>query len=184
MARTKKRDRRRKNRNKSEDISKNEPNIKVNISEKTEIRTSQVTNEDHQPRRGLNPDEYKKYKMVWQMPFSDREGKWKWHEARDWNDKENQEIISFLNEYKNKTWNEIEREICNSKHQQKHKEQPTSTLCQDARKRWKKLDTISIFDTSFRFRLTGKKRIWGIRIEHEFFIVWYERHHKICPIKS
>lgn len=38
------------------------------------------------------------------------------------------------------------------------------------------------FDTIFRFRLGNKKRAWGIELQGHFFMIWYERHHKIYEI--
>ena len=35
----------------------------------------------------------------------------------------------------------------------------------------------------FRFRLSGKERLYGFRIEAEamFYMLWYDPHHKIYP---
>jgi hypothetical protein len=38
------------------------------------------------------------------------------------------------------------------------------------------------FEELFRLRLGSNRRIWGVRIQHHFYMVWYERSHKICPI--
>jgi len=44
----------------------------------------------------------------------------------------------------------------------------------EAQKRWYELE-LSQFDELFRLRLGSKKRIWGVRIEHHFYMIWYER---------
>ena len=36
-------------------------------------------------------------------------------------------------------------------------------------------------DGLWRFGLTGKERVWGIRDDDMFFALWWDPCHKICP---
>lgn len=39
------------------------------------------------------------------------------------------------------------------------------------------------FETLVSLRLTGPKRIWGIKIQNVFKILWWDPEHEICPSK-
>lgn len=33
----------------------------------------------------------------------------------------------------------------------------------------------------YSLRLSGKERLWGIIEGGVFYIVWYDKHHEVCP---
>lgn len=138
--------------------------------------------------RSNPPDNYKTDYFAWCDTKADTIGSWKWAEDRQWSNDEYATIIKrHLDSHHNSCWNDVETMTYNGVHGVRkllNKYQPIDSLCSIAQKRWLELDDLSQFDELFRFRLGTDRRIWGIRIDHHFFMVWYERHHKICPIKD
>lgn len=124
------------------------------------------------------------YMMSWCHSHSDTEGMWSWGESRAWSEAEyNGEILSKMADYEDQSW----AHICNlktpakgNKHVPLNKKMPLDALCKDAQDRWIGLG-LEQFDTAFRFRFGGTKRAWGIKKQGHFFLIWYEREHKICP---
>jgi uncharacterized phage-associated protein len=55
------------------------------------------------------------------------------------------------------------------------------TLVKEAQNRWIEIG-LEEYDTAFRFRFANTVRAWGVRLEGHFYLVWWERHHKIYPV--
>lgn len=150
------------------------------------IRSSQVPDLDKIPR-SPDPSNYKKYYFQWCSSHSDTDGKWGWGEERLWsNDEYTKDILPHLNSFNNNHWADVETQTYNGSggiRRLLNKRQALGTICDEAQRRWIGLDLVSQFEELFRFRLGTNRRIWGVRVQHHFFMVWYERHHKICPIK-
>lgn len=138
--------------------------------------------------RSIEADTYKNTAFSWCHSRSDNEGNWSWGEPRNWTDDEyKSDIYSCLSAQVNNSWNEVEKATYNGKKKYRkilNKYQPVSSICKEAQLRWADQLDLSQFDELFRLRLGGKKRLWGIRVQHHFFLIWYERNHKICPIKN
>jgi len=115
--------------------------------------------------------------------LEDREGFWSWGESRDWESLEWKEIIGpFLSGCKNKTWAEVEKESTGGKKRHyKHRSYDTGLIINEAYARLGELK-LDDMDKIFRFRLDGKKRLYGFVIGHMFYLVWYDRLHKIYPV--
>lgn len=45
-----------------------------------------------------------------------------------------------------------------------------------------RLSNLSPEITFFEFRITGVARVHGFRVKEAFFLVWLDRHHRICPM--
>ena len=136
--------------------------------------------------RVTSPNTYKNYYFSWSDSKADREGLWSWNEQRQWTDIEYSNTIKLhMDSYINNAWDDVEIKTYNGKDGHRkplNKYQPLSSICKEARKRWMNLKPWAQFEELFRLRLGSNKRVWGIRIEHHFFLVWYERNHKICPV--
>ena len=139
------------------------------------------------PRAHL-PESYKKYYFTWCDTHSDVSGDWSWSEPRQWDDNEYAQTIKpHMDSHNSDSWNDVENKTYSGKKKYRkllNKYQPLDSLCNEALVRWHDLEHISEFEELFRLRLGDKKRIWGIRIQHHFYMVWYERNHKICPVKD
>lgn len=137
--------------------------------------------------RSIDPNNYKKYYFSWCCSEADAEGSWSWNENRAWSDDESESIKNHLNSYSNNPWETVEIMTYNGKdgfRKLLNKYQNLDSVCEEAQYRWLELENISQFDRLFRLRSGTNRRVWGVRIEHHFYMVWYERHHKICPAKK
>ncbi len=72
------------------------------------------------------------------------------------------------------TWNDILRD-----RKRNHSVQKTE-LISEARKRLLKINQEDL-DDLFRFRFSGKQRLWGIRQQQSFKLLWWDPDHEICP---
>ena len=124
-------------------------------------------------------------RMTWCISVSDTEGDWSWKESRAWTEEEwTTELSRELEPLKQMTWSEIARletgEGKKRKRRKRHHPQDVATITPEAKARWATLE-LEQFDTAYRFRLGGTKRAWGFQYGSHFYLVWYERHHKIYP---
>ncbi len=170
-----------------EKLAKNKNNIRlssnITIPDKY-IRSSEIPDLSKTPR-SISPDNYKNNYFYWTDNHSDLLGNWSWHEPRQWSAAEYNKIKSHMDSHKNNSWGQVEAMTYSGKHKIRkllNKYQNLSSICCEARNRWLSLKFLSQFEELFRMRLGDKKRIWGIRNQHYFFVVWYERNHQICPI--
>ncbi|MBI3508814.1 MAG: hypothetical protein HY069_04205 [Chlamydiia bacterium] len=53
-------------------------------------------------------------------------------------------------------------------------------LCSEAQKRLIQLQKDDL-DQLFSLRLTGKKRIWGIKEGNILWMLWWDPNHEVCP---
>lgn len=152
------------------------------------LRTEVAPDLSKTPRIAVNESGYINYVFEWTIFHADRDGVWSWHEPRQWTDIEYQDIIkNRLIAFENCTWQQVEAMTYNGKGGERkpwNKYQELDTICDEAQERWKNHGVMKQFDLLFRLRLGTHKRIWGVRVQHHFFMFWYERHHRICPIKN
>lgn len=102
----------------------------------------------------------------------DHDGTWNWNQVGAI---KHLEIQQKLGHWEDKTWGQILAEDPSAQHPVE-----VSALIKEAQDRLveKKLDDC---DTLFRFRLTGKERLWGVKMENIFYLLWWDPEHKICP---
>jgi hypothetical protein len=138
--------------------------------------------------RSIDSRDYLKYFFKWDISEADLLGEWSWGEPRKWNDTEYSRVIeSHFSSQTGNIWEEIETQTYDGagrSRRLKNKEQPLDSLIIEAQERWRDFEKLSEFENLFRFRLGTDRRVWGVRIQHCFFIVWYERHHCICPVNG
>jgi len=108
---------------------------------------------------------------VWVFSALDENGPWgrsKLSGFSIWDD-----ILPKIQNFETMTWSEIE----SNKHL--NHSVGVDSLCKEARERifYLKLGV----DELFRFRLTGKQRLWGIRDRERFKILWWDPEHEVCP---
>lgn len=138
-------------------------------------------------RNGKQPHaEFVNLPMTWCASKSDVEGRWTWDEPRAWTDWEWESNVSpSLDQMRNGTWKDIlyvqKAKARDGKVVPKHHAQEVSSLVKEARDRWLFLQ-LDEFEEAFRFRFGSTVRAWGIRVGGHFFLVWWERHHRIYPV--
>lgn len=117
------------------------------------------------------------FQMMWTCEKADREECWSWGQARDWGAEAWKSKISpFLRDYENKRWKDIEAEQSSGK--KRHFAYEVEDICSEAQRR---LEEIQLDDLTaiFRFRVQKKPRLYGFRIQHIFYVLWWDPHHKI-----
>jgi hypothetical protein len=124
--------------------------------------------------------------LTWCTTISDLEGEWSWQEQRCWAEKEwETQILPNFSLLEKSTWSEILFEqktpAKDNKSVPKHHNQELITVVKEAQDRWLDIG-LEEYDTAFRFRFTGTIRAWGIKLQGHFYLIWWERHHKIYPV--
>lgn len=120
-------------------------------------------------------------RVTWDNANADRKDEWSWGELRDWADQEWHEIIlPALTEFAGLTWAEVDRIASGSGHKMHHSHE-IGDLIKEAQQRWIELD-LEQYDTVFRFRLGGTRRLWGFVVHSRFQLIWWDRHHSIYPV--
>ena len=115
--------------------------------------------------------EVKKRKVKWCFELFD--GEIDWHD--DSHDEESfREVAGLLKKYSPRTWGQIEQD------RRRDHEVPINNLIRKAQNRAAELQ-IEDFGKLWRFRFDNLKRLWGIRDQHVFRILWWDPQHRICP---
>jgi hypothetical protein len=169
-----------------EQSQKEEFNIKkerlINSVKKIEIHKTPKHNTT--PNTSKDPNRYYLMNVEWNCENPDTEGEWSWRVKRNQLITDKEEIYDFALFMQKLTWEEVFSQSSGSgrKRIQKHHHQEVETFVSEAKKRWKKL--YEEYDTAFRFRLGGGKRLWGYRIKNKFFVKWYDPTHKVYPVEK
>lgn len=90
------------------------------------------------------------------------------------------ELLQFLEDLSQKTWQEVLNETDRSG-RPKHHSQDVTSLDKDAQTRLRKIGQADE-EKIFRFRIKGKLRLWGFRTGPVFRILWYDPEHKVYPV--
>lgn len=125
---------------------------------------------DKSARKSNDPDNFNSMKPTWMIGQIDRSCDWGWENIsldEFWT-----EIYSKLKSFESMNWTQI---IHSGSHNVK--------ICDFIPEAQKRLDELYLDDLEelFSLRLTGEKRIWGIKNQHILSIIWYDPEHKICP---
>jgi uncharacterized ubiquitin-like protein YukD len=99
----------------------------------------------------------------------DQEGRWGWHH---FDSLEMQELLQKIFESQKLSWQDLR----NNKSHLVNKE----NLCPDAQKRLIQIQKDDL-DQLFSLRLTGRKRIWGIKDGNILWLLWWDPNHEVCP---
>ena len=111
-------------------------------------------------------------KVAWRTGWMDHGGPW------DWSNVEKEkfvEILQKLGHWEQKTWAQIMAEDPTNQH-----DVEVPAMIKDAQDRLveKNLDD---YDSLFRFRFSGRERLWGVRAENIFYLLWWDPEHEVCP---
>lgn len=111
----------------------------------------------------------------------DRTGcaEFKWPPSSEHHD----EVWDFLQSISGCTWNEIYSQITSTRYDthRKHHSQDFDTVCPDAQRRIAAMRLDERFNELFRFRLGGRKRLWGCISDQVFHVVWWDPDHRVYP---
>lgn len=119
--------------------------------------------------------------MEWSTDRADIKRSWSWGPRSCLSDDWDTVLKPYLDEYAKKTWREIASERTgNANRRQKHISYEVHKICTEAQKRLAELQQDDL-EEIFRFRVSGKKRLYGIVISHWFWVLWWDPEHKIYP---
>jgi hypothetical protein len=122
--------------------------------------------------------------MRWSQDKEDKNGTWSWGVQRDWGEPLwNTLIYPFLSEYAKKKWKIIFAETWQNdkKCRKKHVYYDVNRIHEEAIKRLVQLE-LDDQTRIFRFRLSGKRRLYGFTFSDIFATVWYDPTHNIYPL--
>ena len=110
-------------------------------------------------------------RICWQFGSMDREGPFACPDetAEDWH-----EILEKLKGFDTQTWSEIKQ--C-----EQHHAVQVERMSDEARDRLSRITREDEAEGLFSLRLTGRKRLWGIRDRHVFKVFWWDPEHRVCP---
>jgi hypothetical protein len=122
--------------------------------------------------------------MVLDRTHEDVVDSWSWGTKRSCLHDEWEAIVGpYLDIYQTKRWSEIDAEMTGKgrKRRKKHIYYPFEKLVDEAHQRLIELKLDDFAPDIFRFRLSGKRRLFGFRIEATaiFYTVWFDPDHAI-----
>lgn len=127
------------------------------------------------------PPDIRQNLVQWTVREMDHEysGLWNWELKSN----EAHKVLGYLEELSQKTWGQVEKECTGKKDRhRKHHPMQVSELCKEAQKRLKeRFENEELPEELYRFRLAGKVRLWGIRSQTTFKLIWYDRDHQVYP---
>jgi hypothetical protein len=131
-------------------------NNALKFQKKPRVDTSIITNLDKNPS--------------WQIRFIDHDGLWSWSNV----DKETllNEILPKLKDFETMYWKEI---LNRNNH-----EVSINQISKEAQKRLHELQQDDI-ENLVSLRLTGPKRIWGIKSGNTLKLLWWDPEHTVYP---
>lgn len=107
---------------------------------------------------------------VWCIEYLESDGPWNW-KCLD-GQVFFSEILPKVKNFEKMFWKDI---LNRNSH-----EVNVSQISDEAQKRLSKLKLDDV-DTLVSLRLTGKQRIWGIRVENIFKVLWWDPEHQVYP---
>jgi hypothetical protein len=136
------------------------------------------------PRAIEDPGSIMQKLMEWSQENSDVEGIWSWGDNRQWSMQDwNNTIFPSLLQFERLTWAEIYAQRTGGRHRhKKNHDMDLNIIAAEAFDRWFELG-LDDHETLFRFKLGNDPRLWGFKIHNKFFIVWWDKKHKIYPVE-
>lgn len=141
---------------------------------------SRIADQNAQAPKAIEDGSRFRSQVTWCKTKADIVDSWSWGDARAWHPEEWDDVISPPFQcFAQLTWQEIDRFSSESGHKMHHGHE-VGDLVFEAQQRWLELD-LEQYDSVFRFRLGGTKRVWGFIVQAHFHIVSWDRSHSIYP---
>ena len=108
--------------------------------------------------------------LIWKVSRIDDGGKWGWHQITcpDFLRK----IWEKMRNFETMTWDEILG--------RDHHTIPVSNITKETQKRLKELRHDDVQEL-VSFHITGRERIWAIRLGNLSYLLWWDPNHEVCP---
>lgn len=137
------------------------------------VRQATFPKEQKTPRisRNNNPQQSGSHTPSWRFDAVDFDGPWcprRTLPSGDfWGD-----VLPRLQAFERMNWTQIESAGSHAV--------PIGNLIPGAQRRLEEINQIDI-DSLFSLRVSGRKRIWGIRFGSVLRMIWWDPEHQICP---
>jgi len=159
--------------------------LEPNAETKTPRYGNQMPNvQKHEAKEEFSQDRsYLSRNLTWSYDNSDREGSWSWGLQRQWTDNDfHSKIGTILDSLRGNTWKEIVEMICRDgqRPRARHHVQKINSVMVEVQDRWGFLNIET--DEAFRFRSTGRWRLWGYRTGSHFFLIWHDPDHTFYKV--
>lgn len=110
-------------------------------------------------------------KPRWRIALIDYNGPWGFNKLNDGNLLK--EVLLKLSKFETMKWKDFPVEA--------HHPIEATKLCKAARDRLKEIRKDDYQDL-FSLRLTAKQRVWGIRQQEAFYLLWWDPDHTVYPV--
>lgn len=126
-----------------------------------------------QPRQQEQPSSILGKNPSWRVQRIDFDAPFSWKHMTQEN---LPQVLSRLQAFEKMTWGEIEK-------QKSSHSTDASRVCKEAREH---LEKLGLGDTEHLYQLQvgGAARIWGIRIETTFALLWWDPDHSVYPVEK
>ena len=119
----------------------------------------------------------------WSLERADYRGRWGFDTKvfrNDWCVR----ICRKLKEFEKLTWGQLANQPKGRGSGTKHHHVSVKRLTKKAKKRLQRDLEWGDIEEIYSLRLDGKTRIYGVVIEREFNIIWYDPNHEVLPIRK
>lgn len=131
-------------------------------------------------QRKASPDARLDRKPIWRTGMIDWDGQWGWANADPLGTIK--DVFAKLASFETMTWSSIfSATHGTSKRRRCHHHIEVARLSAPAQRRLAELK-IEDRDELFVFRISSRKRIWGIRDSEEFHVLWWDPDHTVYPV--
>lgn len=89
-------------------------------------------------------------------------------------------LVPKLKNIESTKWHEFEKETFGRNNKSKHHWVKVTDLIKKAQHRLCELK-LDDYEELYSIRLTGTQRIWGIRFQNYYKLLWFDFNHSICP---
>ena len=143
-------------------------------------KNAKITNHNSAktPKWGSGESYYERA-PVWAFSKSDFEhDKW----GLEANNDQILRITKKLKDFEGMTWRQILSDTAGRKSAPKNSEKSVTQIIKEAQDRFNVLNLFHEHDSIYSLTIDGATRLWGVRTENVFYIVWIDPNHEIYPV--
>ena len=108
--------------------------------------------------------------IVWRTSGIDSGGCWSWNQLKC--SEFLRDVWEKMRQFEASTWDSLNHKV--------HHMIPVRNIVAPARERLKELGRDDL-EWLASFHFNGKKRIWAHRTGNEFWLLWWDPNHEVCP---
>lgn len=127
----------------------------------------------------------KDHLIIWNFRYLFMDGDFGFH-SDNMDSRTSEKLFRFFHDYSEKTWNEVKTETRNtSKHNpSKHHNIPFDKINKSVLNLLESRfnDELYEYDGLFSFHVDSRLRIWGIKAEDVFFVLFCDKNHQIYKV--